>query len=361
MDEAKRLLVANTVEYMFFDPGFITMKLEHHGHKIFHRMCCFPEQVFIEFERRFSNNRESREKLYGTGKNFGYKFIERMYSYPDKSRINVDKFVSYAVDMAFDGKIGNVVNFGFDYNRMLYWLTEKDALVCKTTGYDYILQGVLSGAIAYLLENPFVEAIHVRCEGKGDDECIYVAAPDSIIKGTYKDAEILTSEINEKKENEGIYRSVNKPNKISAGSLNEIIKTGLIKYHKKNNGIFIYENKKFFLADSSIIFFIEGALKNSEEEIFNIAFKAGRESEIPIKFLRDFLSATGWGDVHISENEVIAEHFPWSNFIENFNFPFFSGMVCGIISKEKNRKIKFKDLKVENTLYKDSFTVKIRF
>lgn len=361
MDEVKRLLAAKMVESVSFDPGFITMSLDHHGHKIFNRQCSFPEEFFVELERRFSKNPESKKKLYAAGRNFGYNLIERMYSYPDRSEKNAEKFVLYLMDFYFDGKLGKVIDAGFDFERQFFWLTEKDAVICSSAGNSYMMQGLISGLIAYAYENHAIDAVQIRCEGRDDNECIYIAAPGRIINNSYKDAEVITLNLTEKKENEEVYRRVNKINKIQASSLKELLCTGLFKNYEENKGIFLYKNKKFFLIDASIIYLVEGCFKNSEEEIFDIAFKVGSETDVPVRFLRDFLSATGWGDVQISENEIIAEHFPWSNLIENYKFPFFSGMVCGILSKEKNKKIHFKDLKVENILYKDSFKVTISY
>jgi len=364
MDEIKRLLVAKTITPVSFDPGFITLSLSHHGYEIFNRQCSFPEDFFIELERRFSKDAESRKKLYAAGKNFGYDLAERMYSYPDKSEENRKKFVSYLVDLYLNGRLGKIINDGFQSQIHLFWLTEKDAIICRSEGNSYIIQGLISGLISYIYENPSIEAVHTRCEGRGDNECIYIAAPDKVLINSYIDVQVISLNLTEKKEeNTEVYMRVNKIKKINTSSLKDLIHIGLFKNYKENKEIFLYKNKKFFLIDSSIIFLVENYLKNYEEEIFDIAFKVGSEIDVSINFLGDFLSALGWGDVRVSENEIIADHFPWSNFIENienYKFPFFSGMVCGILSREKNKKIYFKDLKAENTLSEDAFKVKIR-
>ena len=81
----------------------------------------------------------------------------------------------------------------------------------------------------------------------------------------------------------------------------------------------------------------------------------------PEKFVSEFMSAFGWGDITIFKKSekyyVLANYFPWTSLADNISFAMFRGIMSGFLSGLLNKKIMFK--KVKKDILSGYFTLNI--
>ena len=147
------------------------------------------------------------------------------------------------------------------------------------------------------------------------------------------------------------YSEINKirETKNAKNSLKTLIDNKLLIY---KSGNFLYKSKRFLMNESHILFLVEketSSLENSENIIFDIAFKEGEEiakiygGTIWEKFLIDFLPPLGFGDILILNSkiyEIGIIYYPWSKLFNDSKYLILRGIISGIISFCTNKTIK---------------------
>jgi hypothetical protein len=161
------------------------------------------------------------------------------------------------------------------------------------------------------------------------------------------------------------YFSLNKIVKTSHAtkSLKEMVASGMFEYA---HGIMKFKGDRYFLLESSCSYLIEEELTrltSSEDLIFQSAFKFGNSlitrTHQDTKFITDYMSALGWGDVYVtikdSKYRVISSHYPWTEYSKNSKFIIFRGLLSGMLSAITGKDIKLNE--VESSLLAGSLDV----
>jgi hypothetical protein len=130
-----------------------------------------------------------------------------------------------------------------------------------------------------------------------------------------------------------------------------------------HDGVLTYLDNRFFVVEASLTYLVEEELKklkNGQNSLFKLAFNYGKrfasgdKGQNPTKFVGDFMSAMGWGDVLVMKKngkyEVIVNYFPWTRMAEKSNLVLFRGMVSGMISGLTGKDIRLQKVKTSTTL-----------
>lgn len=328
-------------------PGFTYTQFYQIGFEIFQRTLIFPDEIFARLEKV-----ASKEVLYKAGKNFGYTYAETTYPFLDKSKGNIEAFLvftfmylrtMYSPRMEYEVNLENPENPYFIVHM-------NDYVICRTSGLGYLMgAGGFCCVLSGVLSNPKIEGSQAKCAGRGDPECILIAARPETIKEKFPDAEIIIhNDIIKTRENTSVYRAMNKVVDIAeTSSLADMINTRTFSYAE---GILKYKNERLFPCDISMLYILESMLSEEEcKKLYDISFEWGYNiskdvTTEPSKYIRSLLGALGWGEIMIinkeNEYEVVCCHFPWSSFIKNYKFPLFSGLISGMLSGTTKKDVK---------------------
>mgnify|MGYP000192954637 CR=1 FL=1 len=131
-----------------------------------------------------------------------------------------------------------------------------------------------------------------------------------------------------------------------------------------------YRQYRHFICESSLFYFVEQELEKlvgGGQILFDSAFEYGRElaefqtdsvKEVAKKYVMDYLSAIGFGDVHIRERngfELISHYFPWTELADEINFSLFRGLASGLMTGLLGKNVMFNEF-TKNTSTEDGFT-----
>lgn len=338
------------------------------------RDIAFPEYIFIEIEKKIK-----RETIYAVGKSFGYNYAlntdTAVFGNVDKKKF-LDGFyfvMRYIESISY----GRDLRHTMDYEKRIFEMKAKDYIVCSKNGIGYtLMDGTIGGYCAFAFSDKSIEGVQTKCQGRGDDECELICAPPEILKK--RNLKFITSkniidlQIDEK------YAQINKEceTQFSKISLKNLIDSNFLRY---DHGTIDYKNERFFLCESSMMYLLEIELKKisgGDKILFDVSFawgvklakECGGEGIMsissgtpPEKFVSEFMSALGWGDISIfrkfEKYTVLANHFPWTSLSSNISFAMFRGIVSGFLSGLLNKKIMFK--KVKKDILSGYFTINL--
>jgi hypothetical protein len=131
-----------------------------------------------------------------------------------------------------------------------------------------------------------------------------------------------------------------------------------IGFFKSKEGIIIRNSERYFLCESSLPYILEKELCGTD--LSDIAFQASFDFGKSIarkensgnyaKFITDYLSALGWGDVVLLKDgnsyKVISTYFPWCRFTDSSEFTLYRGFLSGLLSGFIKKDILFKHYKL---------------
>lgn len=274
---------------------------------------------------------------------------------------NFIDFLMKAMEIIYGGTISHSADI--QEERILLELT--DYFVCRRTGLGYIIsQGGSAGIWSYLMQNTEIEALQTTCFGRGEDNCSIICAPRNKLEGSYFEVDLDEENLRHSTD----YYEINKVRETSyaENSLQDFIDTNFFTY---NHGEIVHKSTKYIIAESSLTYFIETELVNESDDNAELLFDAGykygkkladtepdRNGE---KFITEYLSACGWGDTFIKENDgifTVQTHlFPWTSFWKDTSFPIYRGLVSGLLTGYKDRNIHLKH--VEKDTKGEGFTV----
>ncbi len=326
------------------------------------RDIAFPENIFIEIEKKIN-----RETIYTVGKSFGYNYAlntgTAVFGKVDKKKF-LDGFyfvVRYIESISYGRDLRHTV----DYEKRIFEMKAKDYIICSKNGMGYtVMDGTIGGYCAFAFSDKSIEGVQAKCQGRGDYECELICAPQEILKKRglkyITSKNIVDLQIDEK------YAQINKEceTQFSKISLKSLIDSKFLRY---DHGTIDYKKERFFLCEASMMYLLEIELKKipcGDKILFDISFEWGinvakecggdgimaiSSSMPPEKFVSEFMSALGWGDISIfrksEKYSVLANHFPWTALADNVSFVMFRGIMSGFLSGLLNKKIVLKNVK----------------
>lgn len=337
------------------NPGFVITKFGKQSQEVFRREVFLPEELFVDFEKSIVNKykEEGEQVLYSIGKNFGFVFSSSS-NFPNIKNVtkkDVTKFAELFA-MFLSTTWAEEVKSKVEWDKNLLHLYMKNFVSCSKNGIGLILaEGSGAGIWSYELSNSSIEAKQVKCQGRGDKNCEVICAPSKVLSkmkiNFFKDSKIFKLF-----EDKSTYESINKirVTKYAKSSIKSLIDSGFLSWERR---IIRFKNQRFFPADVSLMYILESELKKlkgGDNILFNAAFEYGKklsQQENIEKFVTDFMSALGWGDILVLKEgekyKIVVNYFPWTGLAEKIGFALFRGMISGMLSVERKvilRKIK---------------------
>ncbi len=333
-------------------PGFVVFKVSQKT-DIYSRQVVMPESLYVAIERHFSDKhgKKGRQALYSAGKRFGYRFasVSRAMSIRDAGR---DRFARYVKLLArfVEGTYASNISYSLDLDSSAIRFNLENFVVCRESGLGYIISsGGIGGIWAYMMGDPSIEAVQPICQGRGDKECEVIAGPPGVLKKygqeSFQESGLKGLGVDTK------YRKMNEISPVAhaRNSLKKMIDTRFFEFHE---GILTYSGHRYFIVEASLNYLLErelSGLGRGKQELFDLAFKYGKDlaaeqkGSDPCRFVTEFMSALGWGDVHAKQEGgkflVRCMHFPWTKWSASSGFVLFRGMVSGMLSGLGRRKV----------------------
>ncbi len=352
-------------------PGFIICKVTGERGETHLRELFLPEQLCSIFENEIvkKDEKQGHAMLYTIGKKFGYIYcglsdFPNLKTYTMKEIVDFIYYFIRYMEATYAGKL----SYKIDSEKRIYKMFMDNYVVCRYNGIGYLLSdGGSAGTWSYMMCDPTIEAIQPKCQGRGDKECEVIAAPyETLVKMGYKPikcTELETLELDKD------YLEINKirPTNYAKNSLRSLIDSGFFKYE---HGQVTYEGERFFLCEASFMYILERELKkikNGLKILWDVSFDFGEKlanisgKQEPCKFITDFVSALGFGDIlAVSENKkykIYVRYFPWNKWYEETDFTLFRGMISGILSGFTGKKVVLS--KIERDLAGGYFSISI--
>ncbi|MEM4257622.1 MAG: hypothetical protein QXL17_00510 [Candidatus Thermoplasmatota archaeon] len=341
-------------------PGFVINTLSDNRKTTFLREFFLPEKLFEIIEKNIIKEYGDlgKETLYSIGKKFGYIYAA-MSEFPT---INTHKkkemtdFVYYMVKY-LETFYASHADYEVDIDKKILTISFKDYIICRNNGLGYIMaDGGSVGIWAYLMQDKTLEATQLKCQGRGDTECVIICAPKNKIrdvKGNY----FIEEQLDEMKY-ENNYLTLNEVRETiyARNSMKDLIDINFFEYSK---GIVSYKQNRFFSCDSHILYVLENEIQRlpeGERILFDSCFEYGRILQkiygYPdyAKFIIDFFPAIGFGDVMVNDSQgfkITSVYYPWTTFSEKAKYTIFRGILSGFISASLNMNILFKNFTID--------------
>ena len=344
-------------------PGFLITSFTDKKHATYLRDLLLPEKLLEEIESRIVSvyGNQGRQALYSAGKKFGYSYSS-MSNLPTIKTSTNKELVDFAYLMLrfVEGTYAKQANHHVDFDKKILQIFFDNYIICRHNGLGYIMtDGSLAGLWAYVVQDNFVEGIQLKCQGRGDDICHLLCAPEkTILEKTQKF--YREKEMNDQK-SDNVYKIMNeiRPTR-SINSLKLLLDTG---YFKFSHGIFSYKDMRFFLCDPNILYFLEQEvtkLNDGEQVLFKACFEYGKFLREAYggqdfqKFIPDFFPALGFGDIVILDPHkprLASIYYPWSVFSKTSKYIVFRGIMSGFISSSLEKKVEFTNFTTDIKTY----------
>jgi predicted hydrocarbon binding protein len=340
-------------------PGFIVLKLSDKRETTYLRELLFPEDVLVELEKQISKKYGSkgRQVLYSIGKKFGYRYASSS-KYPLLKNTSEKEFLNfiYMLVRYIETTFAKRLTHKIDIKNKTVYMTLDNFVICRQSGIGYIMtSGGVSGICAYMFCDDSIEGVETACQGRGAKVCELICAPASILK--QKKMKFIEETNYKNLDMETNYESMNKTQvcQYSHESFKSMLDSGFFKYTK---GVVEHNGRRFFLCESSLMYIIENELRKipgAENTLFQIAFDFGQKvidsGNLNEKFIADFMSSIGFGDIYITKKNkkymVVTNFFPWMKFYDSIKFTLFRGILSGMLSKYEKIKISLDKIEKE--------------
>ncbi len=345
-------------------PGFVVTTFTEANKTTYLRDLFIPEQLFEKIENKIVQqySDKGRQALYSAGKKFSYLYCS-MSNFPTISTSTKEEFSKFAylfvryIASVYAEQAEHEINFDDKTFTLFY----NNYIVCRHNGLGYIMtDGGAAGTWAYVIENKLMEGTQIECQGRGKSRCyVLCALPEEIKKHTNNF--FCENDLPEYKF-DIMYKSMNeiRPTKYARNSLKDLINANFIRYEK---GTISYKNQRLFNCEPHVLDFIEQEilkLENGEEILFEASSEFGKmlmESYGGIdfkKFIPDFFSAIGFGDILVLDSDkiqIMSDYYPWTAFTNQSKFVIFRGILSGIAGSALKKNIVFNNYKVNFSKY----------
>jgi len=352
-------------------PGFIIDQFSDKAGRVYLREIALSERLLENIEKNIVDKYgdKGRQALYSAGKKFGYRhsLISNFSTIKNASEKEIKKlgysFVRF-VECTWAHRITHMTDIPKKEAEIIF----DDYIVCRNNGIGHLLtEGTCTGFWSYTMDDPSLEGVQTKCQGRGDKKCTLVCGPpDSLSRRGLKFFREIDLANLEKDDRYDVINKI-RDTKYARNSFKKLVDSGFLKYHK---GIIEHNNERFFLVETSLLYLLEmeiGRLKSGDALLFDIAFDFGKEiakkeGETGFgRFITDFFSSLGWGDMIVTKKSgqynVISHYFPWTKFSDQINFSIYRGILSGIIAESTGKRIVLN--KSEKVLTKDGFSLLI--
>jgi hypothetical protein len=339
-------------------PGFVVFKVSHKT-DIYSRQVVMPEPLYVSIEKHFSSKfgKQGRQALYSVGKKFGYRFASVSHAMRKKD-VDEKPFLGYVNLLAkfVEGTYASKMTYNLDLPKSSITFGLENFVICRKSGIGYLFSVAgIAGIWSFMNSDPKIEAIQPKCQGRGDVECQVTAAPSVSLKG--KGQEVLSETNLEGLGLDPKYKIINeiRPVAHAKNSLKSMIDTRFFEFH---NGILTFKDHRYFIVEASLNYLLEKELKKlkgGKEDLFKLSFEygksltSGQDIKDACKFVTEFISALGWGDVHAKDQNgthiIRAVHFPWTKWSKDCDYVLFRGMLSGILSGVSGKQVKLTKIK----------------
>ena len=220
--------------------------------------------------------------------------------------------------------------------------------------------GSIAGIWAYAMRDSSIEGVQLKCQGRGDEQCLVVCAPKEEIKK--RTSNLLVEKKLPEQKFDATYKTLNKIRNTTyaQNSLKDLINIGFFRYRK---GILSYKNMRFFGCEAHILYLLEqeiSKLEGGKQLLFETCFEYGKFLQRTYghkdykKFISDFFPSLGFGDILIVDSNKLSigvTHYPWSVFSDQSEYIIFRGVMSGFVSNSLGRPIKFNDFDINTRDY----------
>lgn len=339
------------------NPGFVIASFTKGPVKVFARELFLPENLFAELERRIVKEYSKRggQYLYSSGKKFGFSFA-KLSNFPTAKNTSEKELMDFGkvLLMFINGTWGQKIEDKTDFKKRTLELVMDDYMICSKNGIGHLLtEGGIGGIWSYILNDSTLEGVQIKCQGRGDKECFSIWGPASLIKqkgGGFSETDL--ERIEDKKK----YMDLNSIRRTTYAkySIKQLIDGGVFKYI---NRWVEFGGQRYLPCESSLLYIIESEFKkleNKTEILFDIAYSCMKGQAESLnnknyqKFITDFVSALGFGDVFVTKDKKFAVHsnfFPWVGLADKVDFSLYRGMVSGLLSGFTGTEIKLRKYK----------------
>ena len=252
-------------------PGFVIFRISYKTN-VYSRQIVVPESLFVLIEKNTAAKYGERGKriLYSIGKRFGYRFatISRVLMIRDtdkKGFINYGNILVKFIEGTYASNISNHV----DLENETIKFTFDNFVICRKSGIGFLISvGGIAGICSYMFCNPKIEAVQPKCQGRGDNRCIVISAPKSILKKM--GYEVFEEENVENIQPHYSYREMNKIRDVKSNlSLKGLIENNIFGFER---GFISYKGERYFIVEASFPYLIEEGIKRlrgGEKFLFN--------------------------------------------------------------------------------------------
>ncbi len=166
-------------------PGFIILRFTDKGKEVYLRELFFPESLLVELERNVVRKygEKGKQALYSIGKTFGYRYtlISRYPTIKEVPIERINQFIYYFLKY-MEGTCAHKLDYTVDVSRKKYTMIMDDYIVCGKDGIGLIMSaGGSAGVWSYMMDDPHVEGIELKCQGRGDKKCMVICAPKNVL------------------------------------------------------------------------------------------------------------------------------------------------------------------------------------
>jgi|GEM_PF-651452 len=331
-----------------YNPGFIITSAGSSQKQIFLREVALPESFLVDLESQVVSKygNVGKQALYSAGKKFGYSYAS-LADFKTIEKSNEKEFLDflYYLVMYVAGSYCSSVNYKIDVKSKQFELELDNYVVCPKNGLGFVMaDGSVAGVIAHMLCDLSIEGTQVKCRGRGNEKCRILCAPAGVLSN--KNLTFFKETNLTKLEFDSAYMDFNKVSKphYAKSSLKNLIDTHFFTY---SNNLLSFQDERYFFCDFDIVPTLEKELqrlKGGGSILFQCAFDHGKVivkksgSKMPEKFIMDYMSSLGWGDILVGKESsgkyfTIALSFPWSKSIEETDYIVFRGIISGILSE----------------------------
>jgi hypothetical protein len=341
-------------------PGFVVTTFTEKNQTTYLREFFLPEPLLEIIENKIVQNygEQGKQALYSAGKKFGYLYAS-MSNFPtiiDYSKKELSDFAYFLVRY-IEITFAQQAKHELDLEQLIFSISFEDYVICRHNGLGYIMtDGGIAGIWAYAMQDKSIEGSQLECQGRGDQRCFVMCAPEQKLQEKTKNF-FCEKNLPEHKFND-VYRTMNdiRTTTYSRNSMRDLIDTGFFEYTEGN---FFYKKIRFFGCESHILYLLEqeiAKLENGEQILFDACFEYGKtlretygETDYQ-KFISDFFPALGFGDMAVLDADklsIAAIYYPWTVFSETSKYVILRGMMSGFVSSSLGQEIEFKNFNID--------------